>query len=234
MPLSSYQNRLLAGLPHDELAAIEPLLEPINLPKALKLALPEEAIEHVYFLEEGLGSIVSVSPEGQKVEAGMFGYEGFAPTPPAVGSSISFHEVIIQGAGHGHRIKVEDMWAVMPVCQVFSNRLHRSAHNLATQVSYTALTNALHQVDERLGRWLLMCHDRLRQDEFQITHEYMALMLAVRRPSVTTSLHVLEGNRFIRAERGRVIIRNRKALEDFARESYGRPEAEYALLFPSS
>ena len=91
MPLSSYQNRLLAGLPHDELAAIEPLLEPINLPKALKLALPEEAIEHVYFLEEGLGSIVSVSPEGQKVEAGMFGYEGFAPTPPAVVSSISFH-----------------------------------------------------------------------------------------------------------------------------------------------
>ena len=81
---------------------------------------------------------------------------------------------------------------------------------------------------------MLMCHDRLRQDEFQITHEYMALMLGVRRPSVTTSLHVLEGNRFIRAERGRVIIRNRKALEDFAQESYGRPEAEYALLFPSS
>lgn len=120
----------------------------------------------------------------------------------------------------------------MPNCGAFSDLLHRSAHNLGTQVSYTALTNAVHHVDERLGRWLLMCHDRLREDEFQITHDFMALMLAVRRPSVTTSLHVLEGNRFIRAERSRITIRNRRALEEFAQDAYGRPEAEYAILFP--
>lgn len=233
MQLSPYKNKLLARIPAAELAGVEPLLESIDLPKGFTMALPEAAIEHIYFLEQGLGSIVSVSPEGQKAEAGMFGYEGFSPTPPAIGSSRSFHEVMMQAEGNGYRIKLEEFLTVMPNCQVFSDLLHRYAHNLATQVSYTALTNAIHQIDERLGRWLLMCHDRLQQDQFLITHEYMALMLAVRRPSVTTSLHVLEGNQFIRSERGRVTIRNRKALEEFAQDSYGRPEAEYALLFPT-
>lgn len=122
----------------------------------------------------------------------------------------------------------------MDACPIFSGLLIRSSHNLATQVSYTALSNAIHHVDERLARWLLMSHDRLREDEFRITHDYMSLMLAVRRPSVTTALHVLEGNLFIRSERGAVIIRNRAAMQEFARDSYGRPEAEYKSLFGST
>jgi CRP-like cAMP-binding protein len=228
-----YQNKLLSRLPVEEIEAIAPYLEAVDLPKGFNMVQPEQAIEHVYFLEQGLGSIVSVSPEGQKAEAGMFGYEGFAPTPPAIRSSVSYHEAVMQAAGFGHRLAVDDLWMLMPRHAVFAAVLHRSAHNLATQVPYTALTNAVHHVDERLGRWLLMCQDRLRQDELHITHEFIALMLAVRRPSVTTSLHVLEGNQFIRSERGRVTIRNRKALEDFAQDAYGRPEAEYAVLFPS-
>ncbi|MFC5991976.1 Crp/Fnr family transcriptional regulator [Limoniibacter endophyticus] len=233
MSSASYQNNLLARLPAAEIASLEPFLEPVELRRGYLLAVPHQTIEYVYFLEQGLGSIVSVSPEGQKAEAGMFGYEGFSPTPPAVQSALSFHETIMQASGHGHRVKVEDLWNLMPGCHGLSELLHRSAHNLATQVSYTALTNAVHQVDERLGRWLLMCHDRLRRDELQITHEFLALMLAVRRPSVTTSLHVLEGNQFIRAQRGRITIRDRRALEEFAQDAYGRPEAEYAVLFPA-
>ncbi|WP_338111007.1 Crp/Fnr family transcriptional regulator [Rhizobium cauense] len=222
----------MARLPAAELEAITPLLEHVDLPKDFVLAQPDKPITHIYFLERGLGSLVAVSPEGQKAEAGMFGYDGFCPTPPSVRSSVSMHEAVIQSPGYGYRIKVEDLWAVMVKSPVLTDILHRSVHNLSTQVSYTALSNAIHHVDERLSRWLLMCHDRLRQDELRITHEYMALMLAVRRPSVTTSLHILEGNLFIRSERGRVTIRNRKALEEFAQDAYGKPEAEYALLFP--
>lgn len=228
-----YQNELLARVPASELSLIEPLLEPIDLPKDFTLAVHGGSIEHVYFLEKGLGSIVSVSAEGQKAEAGMFGLEGFAPTPPAIHSSLSFHEVVMQAAGHGHRLRVEDLWMLMPQCSTFADLLHRSAHNLATQVSYTALTNAIHPVNERLGRWLLMCHDRLRQNDMHLTHDYIALMLAVRRPSVTTSLHVLEGNRFIRSIRGLVTIKNRAALQEFAQDAYGKPEEEYAYLFPA-
>jgi CRP-like cAMP-binding protein len=85
-------------------------------------------------------------------------------------------------------------------------------------------------VNERLARWILMCHDRISGDELSLTHEYISVMLAVRRPSVTTALHVLEGNGFIRSTRGIVTIRNRTALEEFARDAYGRPEEEYRRL----
>lgn len=112
----------------------------------------------------------------------------------------------------------------MDACSVFYGLLIRSSHNLAIQVSYTALSNAIHHVNERLARWLLMARDRLHKDEFQMTHEYMSLMLAVRRWSVTTALHVLGGNLFIRSERGAVIIRDRAAMPEFVRDAYGRPE----------
>jgi CRP-like cAMP-binding protein len=229
-----FQNKLLSLVPTSELNMLLPSLEAIDLPKSFVMAKLGETIEYVYFLEQGLGSVVSVSPEGQQAEAGMVGYEGFVPTPPAARISTSFHEVVIQADGHGHRIPLVALWAAMDACPAFSLLLIRSAHNLATQVSYTALSNAVHHVDERLARWLLMSHDRLRDDEFRITHDYMSLMLAVRRPSVTTALHVLEGNLFIRSERGAVILRDRPAMQEFARDSYGRPEAEYQSLFGST
>ncbi len=231
MPSEHFDNTILSILPPAELASVQQHLEHVDLQKGHVLALAGQDIEHVYFLDHGLGSIVAVSPEGQKAEAGMFGREGFAPTPPAAGSLRSFHEVVIQTPGHGYRIEVYALWSLMAEYPLFANLLQRSVLNLATQVSYTALSNAIHHVDERLARWLLMSHDRLRQDELLITHDYMALMLAVRRPSVTTALHVLEGNGFIRSERGCIRIRNRAAIEEFARDAYGRPEAEHAALF---
>lgn len=227
----NFQNQLLARLPSVERAMIELKLEYIELPRNFVLATVDQQIEHVYFLEEGIGSVVSVSPEGQKAEAGMFGFEGFAPTPPAVGPTRSFHEVVIQSNGFGHRLDVASLPELMQECKVFARLLSKASYNLATQVSYTALSNAVHRVNERLARWLLMCHDRVRKDEISITHDYIALMLAVRRPSVTTALHVLEGNRFIRSERGVVAIRDRKAMEEFAQDAYGKPEEEYRHLF---
>lgn len=225
------RNRLLALLPQGERVAAEPHLESLVLEKDFCLAAADCDISHVYFLDEGIGSMVVVSPEGNRAEAGMFGSEGFAPVPPAVLSRRSLHEVIIQSAGSGHRIEVPALWGLMQSCPTLISLMARASHNLATQVSYTALSNAVHQVDERLARWLLMAHDRVHADELTITHEYISLMLAVRRPSVTTALHILEGNRFIHSERGVITIRNRKALEEFAHDAYGKPEEEYRHLF---
>ncbi len=115
-------------------------------------------------------------------------------------------------------------------CPALRLLVGRFALTLGEQATYTALSNAVHQVDERLARWLLMCHDRSDSDDLALTHEYMSVMLTVRRPSVTSSLHVLEGNGFIRSERGYVTIRNRKALEEFAGDAYGKPEAVYRRL----
>jgi CRP-like cAMP-binding protein len=229
-----FQNRLLAQLPAGEMAALLPHLELIELPLGFRIVQAAHKIDYVYFLEGGLGSIVTVSPKGQKAEAGMFGWEGFAPTPPAVGFGQCLHEVIIQSPGYGHRIKLPSLWMLTKHCPFLANQLSRSSHNLATQVSYTALSNGVHKINVRLARWLLMCQDRLGGNEIVITHDYIALMLAIRRPSVTTALHVLEGKSFIRSARKLVTIRNRRAMEDFACDAYGEPEKEYRQLFDMS
>ncbi|TPP11639.1 Crp/Fnr family transcriptional regulator [Rhizobium glycinendophyticum] len=226
-----HRNKLLARLPDGERIAIEPHLEALALDKDYCIAAVDTEISHVYFLDEGIGSMVVVSPEGHRAEAGMFGSEGFAPVPPAVLSSLSLHEVVIQSAGSGRRMSVQALWGLASSCPSLMSLMTRASHNLATQVSFTALSNAVHQVDERLARWLLMAHDRVETNEIYITHEYISLMLAVRRPSVTTALHILEGNQMIRSERGVITIRDRPALEEFARDAYGKPEAEYRHLF---
>jgi CRP-like cAMP-binding protein len=226
-----FQNRLLARLPTEEIKGLLPHLEPIELPLGFLVVPAGHSVDYVYFLEGGLGSIVAVSPKGQKAEAGMFGLEAFAPTSPAVGLDLSVHEVVIQSPGKAHRIEVASLWKMMGCCPVLVNLLHRASHNLSTQISYTALSNGVHKIDKRLARWLLMCQDRVGSN-IEITHDYIALMLAVRRPGVTEALHVLEGEGFIRSERKHITIRNRPALEEFAREAYGVPEEEYKQLFP--
>ena len=101
---------------------------------------------------------------------------------------------------------------------------------LWTQSTYTALSNAMHHVEERLARWILMCHDRVDGDRIELTHDFIAVMLGVRRPSVTTALHLLEGNKLIYSERGIVTVRDRLELEVFAADAYGIPEREYARV----
>jgi hypothetical protein len=164
----------------------------------------------------------------------MFGHDGFSPVQAVVGSDTSPHEVVMQAGGHGHRIAFAPFLRALNGSPRFAHVLACYTQALAIQVTFTALSNATHNVDERLARWLLMCHDRMDGDELLLTHDYIALMLAVRRPSVTTSLHVLEGNRFIRSERGRIVIRDRAAMEEFARDAYGRPEEEYRRLVEQS
>jgi CRP-like cAMP-binding protein len=225
-----FENRLLRALPHEELEQLRPHLEPVSLEKGDVLSEPDTAFESVHFLEAGIGSIVVLSQEGHLVEGGLFGRDGFTPIALALGAASSPHKVLIQGPGRGHRVHVGVFRTIMDDCPELRRRLLLFAQTLLIQASHTALSNAVHSIDERLARWLLMCHDRVEGDELHLTHEFMSLMLAVRRPSVTTALHVLEGNRFIRADRGVITIRDRKRLEDFARDAYGRPEAEYEKL----
>jgi hypothetical protein len=104
------------------------------------------------------------------------------------------------------------------------------AHVTAIQTAACAVGNAHHQLEARLARWLLMCHDRIAGDEFNITHEFMAMMIAAQRSGVTVSLHVLEGVGAIRSRRGRIVIVNRAMLEELAGDAYGEPEGEYRRL----
>jgi CRP-like cAMP-binding protein len=227
---SEVQNKLLRLLPSSDFDLMAQDLEYVDLPRGMQLALMGEAIEHVYFMESGIGSVVTTTPEGNHAEAGIFGFDGYVPTTALGGVHVSPHDVNIQVAGDGHRIPYGAFQQWMKKNESLAKVVTRSMEAFAVQLAYTAASNALHEVNERLARWILMCDDRVSGNELPLTHEYISVMLAVRRPSVTTALHVLEGNGFIKSTRGVIAIRDRSGLEEFARDAYGKPEEEYRRL----
>nr|WP_249116924.1 Crp/Fnr family transcriptional regulator [Ciceribacter sp. L1K23] len=221
---------MLALLPPEEMAAITPDLDFVMLKKGQLLGSIDQPLEYVYFITAGLGSVVLTTPEGRRAEAGIFGFEGHVPAPAITGTSLSLHDVTIQIAGSAYRISYADFRRGMETLELFPKLMMRASEAFAVQLAYTAVSNAVHDISVRLARWLLMCHDRVPANEISLTHDALSLMLGVRRPSVTTSLHVLEGHGLIRSERGLITIRHRADLEDYARDAYGKPEEEYRKL----
>lgn len=209
---------------------LQPHLESVSLDKDMVLEERDQAIGHVYFPNSGLGSIMAFSTHGERVESGIFGRDGMSGTAVALGAGRTPLQTIMQVGGSGLRIDAGALRHAIEQSAELRQLLLRYAQALAIQTSYTALANVTHPVEERLARWLLMARDRTDTDEIPLTHEYLSVMLAVRRPSVTTALHILKGNQLIRGTRGVVTIRNRAALEEFANGSYGKPEAEYSRL----
>lgn len=226
----SSRNRLLSLLPPAEFSSLVDVLEPVDLPRGAVIVSANGQIEHVYFPCSGIASVITASREGHRAEAGMVGREGFCPTSAGVGGTISIHEVLMQVAGDAYRMPIEMVAAILPANPVLANLLARFIQSFAAQISYTALCNSNYQLDQRLARWLLMCHDRVDGDEISLTHDFISLMLAVRRPSITNAFHVLEGKKLVVAERGRATIRDRRGLEEFALGAYGEPEEEYRRL----
>lgn len=223
-------NKLLSLLPPGDFAQMAAHLEHVAMPRGTPICDAGGPIEWVHFLRSGIGSVVAETPEGSRAEAGLFGFEGFVPTSTVAAVEFSTHHVGIQVDADAHRMPYEAFQRCMDNNRNISRIMIRANEAFNVQVAFTAASNALHDVTERLARWLLMCHDRVHGNEVALTHDFLSLMLAVRRPSVTTSLHVLEGNGFIKAERGVVMIRNRPALQEFAHDAYGKPEEEYRRL----
>ncbi len=226
---SSVRNQLLAALPSEDFAALQPHLEPVELELRRVLIEPNQPIEHVYFMEQGYTSVCT-GGDGSKIEIGIIGREGMVGVPVALGVRTTPFEFFIQHAGEGLRMPTHHLEEVMDERPSLHRRLLRYAQAMNVQTSGTAFANAEHTVEARLARWLLMCHDRLDGDDIQITHEFLSMMLGVRRAGVTTATHVLEGNGLIRAKRGVITILDREKLEGLADNAYGLPEAEYARL----
>jgi CRP-like cAMP-binding protein len=228
-PHDPTDNKLLALLPQEEREGVVANLEFLDLEKGRRITAGQP-IEHIYYLVSGIGSVISSTPEGNRAEAGLFGLEGHIPTAGIAEVEISPHDIDIQVKGSAYRMRYDDYRRWMDTSRPFARVMIRYIEAFTIQLSYAAISNAVHDVNERLARWLLMCHDRVPGNEIGLTHDFISLMLAVRRPSVTTSLHVLEGSGFIKSERGMITIRNRTALEEFAQDAYGRPEQEFRRL----
>jgi len=227
---SSVRNKLLSGLTPVDFERLSPYLEPVELPRHFALSAPDQISDHSYFLESGIGSIVAALSTGQEAEIGIFGREGMAPTALVMHAQSAPYSIFMQVGGMGFRIQSIRLSSALEDSFALRSLLLRFAQVMAVQASFTALSNATHHIEERLARWILMCHDRSEGDTIALTHEFLSIMLAVRRQSVTTALHVLEGQHLIVASRSRVMVRDREALEQFAGAAYGPPEKEYRRL----
>lgn len=222
------QNRLLSGLPPADFALLQPDLQPTPLRLREVLVEPGERIERVYFPESGLISVVSLGEV--ETEVGIVGREGLAGISVLLGVDRAPLRLNVQSAGSGLAMPVGAFQDAVAKSAVIRNMFLRYAHVFMMQSASTSYANAHFTVEQRLARWLLMTHDRLDGDDVDITHEFLAMMLCVRRPGVTVATHVLEGNHAIRARRGRITILDREKLADLARDGYGFAEAEYERL----
>ncbi|UDF30724.1 UNVERIFIED_ORG: Crp/Fnr family transcriptional regulator [Roseateles sp. XES5] len=225
-----FRNNLLRRLPERSLARLAPQLERIALPRSYQLSSPHQPMDHAYFFESGIASVVVRSPEGQHTEIGIIGRDGMCPTAAILDTDVDPFSVFMQMQGEACRIAIPALKAALEDDREAQGLFSRYTQALAVQHAYTALSNAVHHIDERLARWILMCHDRADGADISLTHEFLSIMLAVRRPSVTTALHVLEGKKLIYSERGVIIVRDRAGLEAFARDAYGECEKEYERL----
>jgi CRP-like cAMP-binding protein len=226
----SVRNLLLSRLSPEDFSLLQPHLEPLTLDRGDVLVTPNEPIEHVTFLEAGVTSVVANTDGGRRIEIGLTGRDGLAGTPVLLGVDRTPHETFMQVAGSGLRIRVQDLRRVIEQSPSVLAHLLRYVQVFTIQTSHIALSNGSHKIEERLARWLLMCHDRLDGDDLPLTHEFIAIMLAVRRAGVTEALNILERQGIIRAKRGNIVVLKRKKLEQVAGDSYGIPEAEYRRL----
>ena len=224
---ASVRNRLLSALPIPDLDRLKRVLEPVELEPRQILESPGDPISHVYFVQSGLVSVVGTTQPDHRIEVGMVGHEGMTGLGVVLGDDRSANETLVQSAGVALRIGAASLRQAMLESPPLTALLLRYAHIFLLQGQQTALANGRGKLDERLARWLLMWHDRVGGDELVITHEFLALLLGVRRQGVTEALHALEGRGLIRASRSLIKIVDRDGLHISANGFYGIPEAEY-------
>ena len=218
-PSISPNNLILKGLSAVDLALLKPDLEPVELPVRQVLETPNKPIKHNYFIEYGLASIVAAN-KNKRLEVGLIGCEGVTGLPIILGNDRSPNETFMQVPGHGIRIAADKLRKAIAQSRSLERALLNFAHDFMNQTANTALSNGTATLEERLARWLLMANDRLRGDEVPLTHEFLSLMLGVRRAGVTVALHYLEQRALIRMSRKQIVITDRKGLQAAANGCY--------------
>ena len=223
-------NRLLAALSADDRALLSEGAEKVSLDTWQILEAPGQRIAHVYFPTSGLVSVVGTNFGNERIEVGMAGCEGMTGLAVVLGHDRSSNETVVQAAGDALRVPNALLRQAVKTSSTLRGTLLRYVHAFMMQASQTALANGRARLNQRLARWLLMWHDRLRTPHLTVTHEFLALLLGVRRQGVTVALHELEGHGLIKGTRNLVTILDRPGLCRLAGGFYGIPEAEYETL----
>jgi len=213
-------NTILRNLPRNEAAQILPSLEFVRLRLRQVLHETGETIKSGYFLNNGLGSVLTTQPDGKSVEVGLIGNEGFVGLPIIFGFKSSGLRVVTQADATAYRVDATALLAILPQCHQLREQLQRFSMLLGMQSTQLAACNRLHDVVERLARWLLMSHDRIGGKTLPLTQEFLGQMLGCRRASVTVAANALQKAGMIAYSRGSVSILNRHKLEGAACNCY--------------
>ena len=225
---SDTRNKVLASLPEDEFRNLSPLLHPVALKAGGTLHEAEEKIASVYFVEEGLVSLLSVLEDGASIEIGIVGREGVSDVSVLLGSEIAAHQALVQIEGRAFRLSAADAREAFRLNEQLRQRLLRFTRLLLAQTALTAACNAMHGIEERLARWLLVCHQRVGSELLPLTHEFLSHMLGVRRSGVTVAAGILQRAGLIRYSRKDIVIVDREGLELASCECFKLISAELA------
>jgi len=222
-------NILLASLRPEDFAFLEPRLNRVPLLTDEVILKPNCAVDRICFVESGVASFHEVLKDGSRVGVAIIGFEGMTGWPALLGVDQSPHEARVAiGGGTALSISPAELLKACTERQAINVLLLRYIHCMMSQMGRTIMSNLNDALEKRLARWLLMNHDRLEGDRIKLTHDQLGVMLGVRRATVTDTLHILEGEGMIRCNRGVIEVCDRKRLLDFAGESYGAAETEYA------
>ena len=220
------RNRLLSRLSDSDFALLEPKMERVPLVLTVIVIAAHQPTPHVFFPESGIVSTVADTEEG-RIEIGITGREGVVGVSVILGADSTPHTSLVQGAGEALRIGAADLRAAIQARPSIFRPLGLFTHTLIVQMGQTAYANVMFSIEARLARWILMTQDRFEADDVVLTHEFLATMLGVRRPSVTVAMHVLEGMGAIQGRRGHIRVRDREKLKEIAGDAYQVAEDEY-------
>jgi CRP-like cAMP-binding protein len=224
-------NQLLASLPAEAFGRIQPLLESVPLPLKRTLYKPGEIVDYVYFPAGGFVSVVTVLADGRMVEVATIGNEGMVGISAVAAGHREPTLTMVQMESEGHRLLAEDFRREIDRRGALHDVVSRFSHALMGMIMQSTACNALHNVEQRLARWLLTAHDRVGKDQFPLTQEFLAMMLGAARPTVTIVAGTLQRAGLITYRRGQITIVDREALEEASCECY---RATAALVARSS
>lgn len=223
------ENRLLRILSPSDRNLLRPALSAIALDRGHVLEAVGASTGQAFFIETGLAAVVARSP-GREIGVGVIGNDGMTGLDLVLEAGLAANQTVVQSAGKAVCIPAAALQEAMTRSVTLHTLLLRYAHVFMVQASQTALTNGHASIEERLARWVLMSHDRFSGNDLTVTHEFISLMVGVRRQGITEALHLLEGRHLIQSTRDRLHVVNRPGLIALASGSYGVCEAEYERL----
>jgi CRP-like cAMP-binding protein len=231
MPFSTNSpNHFLLSLSASDRELILPHLKPTRVPLGAYIFKAEETIERVYFPHSGIISLIVGFSTGQFVEAGMLGRNGVVGAGAALDGQIALNTAIGQADSEGTAIESSMLKRIAQESETMRVALVRQEHMLAAQTQQVAACNAIHELEERLSRWLLQSRDLLKSDTLPLTQEFLAQMLGVQRSSVTLVARKLQGAGLIQYRRGRIHVLDVEGLQDSCCECYGAINAHFRKL----